>query len=131
MNKSILSIALTATVVFLGAPRAHAGFGLPSMLGGGGGGMDAMTEQAKVQTVNSIFSEVGKNAFEGGKLLLSKQKWACDKLAKADLILAALNQPGLLKQSKDLKVRLFCGVTEMIPDSMLAPEKPKEDSQKT
>jgi len=104
--------------------------GLPSSLGGGGGGTDALTEQAKVKTVNSIFSEIGKGAFEGGKLILSKQKWACDKLEQANTILSALNQPQLSSQAADLKAKLFCGVTAGIPAELLAPEKPAVDTQK-
>lgn len=114
------------------SPNVYAqfGFGIPG-LGGGGGGTDAIAEQAKVKAVNQIFEDIGKNAFEGGKLLLSKKKWACQRLKEADVILAVISQAKLSEEASKLRDKLFCDITERIPDEFLAPEKPKVDSQET
>lgn len=124
-------LALASFLAASSSPSYSFGLpGLPSNLGGGGGGTDALTEQAKVKSVNSIFSEIGKGAFDGGKLILSKKKWACDKLDQANKILSAISQPQLSSQAADLHAKLFCGITSKIPAELLAPEKPDVDAQK-
>lgn len=127
----LVPLALSAFI-----PSHVRAFGLPSMpgggipgLGGGGGGTNVLTEQAKVRTVNAIFSEVGKNAFEGGKLVVAKQKWACDKISQAQTILQAINQPDLVSKAADLREKLFCDWTQPIPDEMLAPTEEEVDQQ--
>jgi len=126
------SIVLISSV---GAGEAFA-FGIPGGkklpgLGGGGGGTDSITSQAKVKTVNAILKQVGKSAFEGGKIIASKQKWACDKLAKAQGIVRVINKPDLEEKVSSLRSSLYCGVTDVIPAELLAPEKEKIDTQKT
>ena len=131
MKSIIFQFALLASM-----PSAAFAFGLPGGggggfpgLGGGGGGLDAVTEQAKVRTVNSIFAEVGKTAFEGGKLVVAKQKWACDKIGKAEVILSAINKPELASKAADFREKLFCDWTQPIPEEMLAPSKEEIDTQ--
>ena len=84
MSRSLLA-STSALILFstIGVGETLA-FGpkLPGM-GGGGGGTNAVTSKAKTKTVNKILKDVGKSAFRGGKIIASKQKWACDKLAKA------------------------------------------------
>ena len=123
-----------AAAAFL--PSNARAFGLPSIpgggipgMGGGGGGTNALTNQAKVRTVNAIFSEVGNNAFEGGKLVVSKQKWACDKISQAQTILQAINQPDLVSKASELREKLFCDWTQPIPDEFLAPSEEEVDQQ--
>ena len=96
-------------------------------LGGGGGGTNAITGKAKTKAVNKILKDVGKSAFRGGKIIASKQKWACDKLAKAQGIVRAINQADLEEKVADLRETLYCGLTDAIPAEMLAPEEIKED----
>ena len=128
-----LLIPLAAAALLPSNARA---FGLPSMpgggipgLGGGGGGTNVLTEKAKVRTVKAIFSEVGKTAFEGGKLVIAKQKWACEKITQAQTILQAINQPDLVSKAADLRESLFCDWTQPIPDEMLAPTEEEIDQQ--
>jgi hypothetical protein len=124
-------VALAGLLAVTSSPSYSFGLPkLPSSLGGGGGGTDALTEQAKVKTVDSIFSEINKGAFEGGKLILSKKKWACEKLDQANKILSAISQPQLSSKAADLYGKLFCGITTKIPAEFLAPEKPAVDAQK-
>ena len=89
-------------------------------LGGGGGGTDAITSKAKSKAVD-------KSAFRGGKIIASKQKWACDKLAKAQGIVKAINNADLEEKVSDLRETLYCGLTDPIPAELLAPEEIKED----
>ena len=96
-------------------------------LGGGGGGTDAITLKAKKKAVNKILKDVGKSAFRGGKIIASKQKWACDKLAKAQGIVRAIQQADLEEKVSDLRETLYCGLTDPIPADLLAPEEIKED----
>ena len=96
-------------------------------LGGGGGGTDAITSKAKTKTVNKILKDVGKSAFRGGKIIASKQKWACDKLAKAQSIVKVINNADLEEKVSDLRETLYCGLTDPIPAELLAPEEIKED----
>ena len=96
-------------------------------LGGGGGGTDAITSKAKTKTVNKILKDVGKSAFRGGKIIASKQKWACDKLAKAQGIVKAINNADLEEKVSELRETLYCGITDPIPAELLAPEEIKED----
>ena len=127
----------SSTVILLGTlgvgESLAFGPGIPGMpgLGGGGGGTNAITEKAKAATVNKILKEVGKNAFKSGKIIASKQKWACDKLAKAETIVRVINKPDLVSKVSDLRQTLYCGLTEAIPAEMLAPEKEKIDTQET
>ena len=123
---------LLPVVVSAFVPTQVRAFGLPSGvpgLGGGGGGTNVLTEQAKVRSVNAIFSEVGENAFEGGKLVVAKQKWACEKITQAQTILQAINQPDLSSKAADLREKLFCDWTQPIPDEMLAPTEEEVDQQ--
>ena len=71
--------------------------------------------------------DVGKIAFRGGKIVASKQKWACDKLAKAQKIVMAINNADLTEQVSDLRKTLYCGLTDPIPAELLAPEEIKGD----
>ena len=112
---------LVPVVVTAFVPTQVRAFGLPSGvpgLGGGGGGTNVLTEQAKVRSVNAIFSEVGENAFEGGKLFVAKQKWACKKITEAQTILRAINQPDLTSKAADLHG--YFALDTAIPDEMLA-----------
>ena len=125
-----LLLASTSAIILcstLGIGEALA-FGpkLPG-LGGGGGGTNAITGKAKTKAVNKILKDVGKSAFRGGKIIASKQKWACDKLAKAQGIVRAINQADLEEKVADLRETLYCGLTDAIPAEMLAPEEIKED----
>tara|TARA_B100001109_G_C18827095_1_gene457591 strand:+ start:11 stop:421 length:411 start_codon:yes stop_codon:yes gene_type:complete len=129
MARSLLA-STSALILFstLGIGEALA-FGprkLPG-LGGGGGGTDAITLKAKKKAVNKILKDVGKSAFRGGKIIASKQKWACDKLAKAQGIVKAINASDLEEKVSDLRETLYCGLTDAIPAEMLAPEEIKED----
>ena len=135
MLRSSLMAASIVLISSVGAGEAFAfripgGKKLPG-LGGGGGGTDSITSQAKVKTVNAILKQVGKSAFEGGKIIASKQKWACDKLAKAQGIVRVINKPDLEEKVSSLRSSLYCGVTDVIPAELLAPEKEKIDTQKT
>ena len=135
MLRSSLMAASIVLISSVGAGEAFA-FGIPGGkklpgLGGGGGGTDSITSQAKVKTVNAILKQVGKSAFEGGKIIASKQKWACDKLAKAQGIVRVINKPDLEEKVSSLRSSLYCGVTDVIPAELLAPEKEKIDTQKT
>ena len=128
MARSLL--ASTSALILcgtLGIGQAFA-FGpkLPG-LGGGGGGTDAITSKAKKKAVNKILKDVGKSAFRGGKIIASKQKWACDKLAKAQGIVRAIQAADLEEKVNDLRETLYCGLTDAIPAELLAPEEIKED----
>ena len=128
MSRSLL-VSTSALILCstLGIAEALA-FGpkLPG-LGGGGGGTDAITSKAKTKTVNKILKDVGKSAFRGGKIIASKQKWACDKLAKAQSIVKVINNADLEEKVSDLRETLYCGLTDPIPAELLAPEEIKED----
>ena len=119
---------LPSNVRAFGLPSMPGGGGIPGM-GGGGGGTNALTNQAKIRTVNAIFTEVGKNAFEGGKLVVAKQKWACEKITQAQTILQAINQQELNAKAADLREKLFCDWTQPIPDEFLAPTEEEVDQQ--
>ena len=134
--KSFPAVFLAPFAIAILLPSQVRAFGLPSMpgggipgLGGGGGGTNVLTEKAKVRTVKAIFSEVGKTAFEGGKLVIAKQKWACEKITQAQTILQAINQPDLVSKAADLRESLFCDWTQPIPDEMLAPTEEEIDQQ--
>ena len=71
--------------------------------------------------------DVGKIAFRGGKIVASKQKWACDKLLKAQQIVVAINKQDLIEKVSDLRETLYCGITDPIPAELLAPEEIKGD----
>ena len=132
MGRSLLSS--TSALVFiltLGIGEAFA-FGVPGGgrlpgLGGGGGGTDAITAKAKTKAAKKILKDVGKIAFRGGKIVASKQKWACDKLNKAKAIVVAINNADLIEQVSDLRETLYCGLTDPIPAELLAPEEIKGD----
>jgi len=96
-------------------------------LGGGGGGTDSITDKAKTKAANKILKDVGKIAFRGGKIVASKQKWACDKLLKAQKIVVAINKQDLIEKVSDLRETLYCGITDPIPAELLAPEEIKGD----
>jgi len=96
-------------------------------LGGGGGGTDSITAKAKKKAANKILKDVGKVAFRGGKIVASKQKWACDKLATAQKIVIAINSADLIEKVSDLRQTLYCGITDQIPAELLAPEEIKGD----
>ena len=96
-------------------------------LGGGGGGTNAITDSAKTKAANKILKDVGKIAFRGGKIVASKQKWACDKLLKAQKIVVAINKQDLIEKVSDLRETLYCGLTDPIPAELLAPEEIKGD----
>ena len=107
-------------------------FGIPGGgklpgLGGGGGGTDSITDKAKTKAANKILKDVGKIAFRGGKIVASKQKWACDKLLKAQKIVVAINKQDLIEKVSDLRETLYCGLTDPIPAELLAPEEIKGD----
>ena len=107
-------------------------FGIPGGgklpgLGGGGGGTDSITDKAKTKAANKILKDVGKIAFRGGKIVASKQKWACDKLLKAQKIVVAINKQDLIEKVSDLRETLYCGITDPIPAELLAPEEIKGD----
>ena len=107
-------------------------FGIPGGgklpgLGGGGGGTDSITAKAKKRAAKKILKDVGKIAFRGGKIVASKQKWACDKLLKAQKIVVVLNSQDLIEQVSDLRKTLYCGITDPIPAELLAPEEIKGD----
>jgi len=111
-----------------GIGQVHA-FGVPKVpgLGGGGGGTDSITDKAKTKAANKILKDVGKIAFRGGKIVASKQKWACDKLLKAQKIVVAINKQDLIEKVSDLRETLYCGITDPIPAELLAPEEIKGD----
>ncbi len=113
-------------VFAFGVPKMPGGGKLPG-LGGGGGGTNAITDKAKTKAAKIIIRDVGKIAFRGGKIVASKQKWACDKLAKAQMIVTAINKADLKEQVSDLRETLYCGITDPIPAELLAPEKIKGD----
>ena len=112
----------------LGTAEVNA-FGVPKVpgLGGGGGGTDSITDVAKTKAANKILKDVGKIAFRGGKIVASKQKWACDKLLKAQKIVVAINKQDLIEKVSDLRETLYCGLTDPIPAELLAPEEIKGD----
>ena len=129
MKRSLL--ASTSVLVIAGALSVGQvfAFGIPKVpgLGGGGGGTNAITDKAKSKAVKTILKDVGKIAFRGGKIVASKQKWACDKLAKAQKIVMAINNADLTEQVSDLRENLYCGITDPIPAELLAPEEIKGD----
>ena len=112
----------------LGVTDAYA-FGVPKVpgLGGGGGGRNAITTKAKTKAAKTILKDVCKIAFRGGKIVASKQKWACDKLLKAQKIVVAINKQDLIEKVSDLRKTLYCGITDPIPAELLAPEEIKGD----
>ena len=114
----------------LGIMEVYA-FGVPKVpgLGGGGGGTNAITDKAKSKAVNKILKDVAKGAFRGGKIIASKQKWACDKLGKAQKIVMAINKQDLVEKVSDLRETLYCGITDPIPAELLAPEEIKGDEK--
>ena len=129
MSRSLF--AATSTLFLagtLGIGQVYA-FGIPKVpgLGGGGGGTDSITDVAKKRAVNKILKDVGKVAFRGGKIIASKQKWACDKLSKAQTIVMAINNADLTEKVSDLRKTLYCGLTDPIPAKLLAPEEIKGD----
>ena len=129
MNRSLFAatsaLFLAST---LGIGQVYA-FGVPKVpgLGGGGGGTDSITDVAKKRAAKKILKDVGKVAFRGGKIVASKQKWACDKLAKAQKIVIAINSADLTETVSDLRETLYCGITDPIPAELLAPEEIKGD----
>ena len=126
MNKSIAIFAIMSFAWPRAVYAQFGGFGIP---GFGGGGLNAITDQAKQRAVSAIFDDVSKNAFEGGKLILSKKQWACKRMADAEIILTAINKPSLAGQASGLKAKLFCDITEAIPEEFLAPAKKEVDEQ--
>ena len=109
-------------------------FGIPGGkklpgLGGGGGGTNSVTDKAKTKAANKILKDVAKGAFRGGKIIASKQKWACDKLLKAQKIVVAINKADLIEKVSDLRETLYCGLTDPIPAELLAPEEIKSDEK--
>ncbi len=132
MSRSLLaSASALACVGILGVGEVFA-FGVPGGgklpgLGGGGGGTDSISATAKKRAAKKILKDVGKVAFRGGKIVASKQKWACDKLAKAQKIVMAINNADLTEQVSDLRKTLYCGLTDPIPAELLAPEEIKGD----
>ena len=132
MARSLLgSASIIVLVGILGVGEAFA-FGVPGGgklpgLGGGGGGTDSISATAKKRAAKKILKDVGKVAFRGGKIVLSKQKWACDKLGKAQKIVMAINNADLTEQVSDLRKTLYCGITDPIPAELLAPEEIKGD----
>ena len=132
MTRSLLaSASALALVGTLGLGEVFA-FGVPGGgklpgLGGGGGGTNSITDTAKKRAANKILKDVGKVAFRGGKIVASKQKWACDKLLKAQKIVMAINKQDLIEKVSDLRETLYCGLTDPIPAELLAPEEIKGD----
>ena len=132
MSRSLFSsISAIVLVSTIGIGEVFA-FGVPGGgrlpgLGGGGGGTDAITAKAKTKAAKKILKDVGKIAFRGGKIVASKQKWACDKLSKAKAIVVAINNADLIEQVTDLRETLYCGLTDPIPAELLAPEEIKGD----
>ena len=132
MTRSLLaSASALALVGTLGLGEVFA-FGVPGGgklpgLGGGGGGTDSISATAKTKAANKILKDVGKIAFRGGKIVASKQKWACDKLLKAQKIVMAINKQDLIEKVSDLRETLYCGLTDPIPAELLAPEEIKGD----
>ena len=135
MARSLLASASALTLVgalgvgevfAFGVPKIPGGGSLPG-LGGGGGGTDSISATAKKRAVNKILKDVGKVAFRGGKIIASKQKWACDKLGKAQKIVMAINNADLTEKVSDLRKTLYCGLTDAIPAELLAPEEIKGD----
>ena len=63
--------------------------------------------------------------FEEEKLL-HQNKRACDKLAKAQGIVKAINSADLEEKFLICET-LYCGITDPIPAELLAPEEIKED----
>ena len=127
----------TASALFfigiLGVGEVFA-FGIPGGkklpgLGGGGGGTNSITDKAKTKAANKILKDVTKGAFRGGKIIASKQKWACDKLLKAQKIVVAINKADLIEKVSDLRETLYCGLTDPIPAELLAPEEIKSDEK--
>ena len=49
------------------------------------------------------------------------------KLAKAQMIVTAINKADLKEQVSDLRETLYCGITDPIPAELLAPEEIKGD----
>ncbi|KGF89816.1 MULTISPECIES: hypothetical protein [Prochlorococcus] len=132
MSRSLLASAAALVIVGTFGFGEVFAFGIPGGkklpgLGGGGGGTNAVTSKAKTKAVNKILKDVGKIAFRGGKIVASKQKWACDKLEKAQKIVTAINQPDLQEKVSDLRKTLYCGLTDPIPAELLAPEEIKPD----
>ena len=134
MKRSLLASA--SALVLLGTLGIGEvfGFGVPGGgklpgLGGGGGGTDAITAKAKTKAVNKILKDVAKGSFRGGKIIASKQKWACDKLNKAQSIVKVINKPDLVEKVSDLRKTLYCGLTDPIPAELLAPEEIKSDEK--
>ena len=130
-RKLIASASALFFIGTLGIGEVFA-FGIPGGgklpgLGGGGGGTDSITDKAKTKAANKILKDVGKIAFRGGKIVASKQKWACDKLLKAQKIVVAINKQDLIEQVSDLRKTLYCGITDPIPAELLAPEEIKGD----
>ncbi len=132
MSRSLLASASALVLIgTLGIGEAFS-FGVPGGgklpgLGGGGGGTDSITDKAKTKAAKKILKDVGKIAFRGGKIVASKQKWACDKLLKAQKIVVAINKQDLIEQVSDLRETLYCGITDPIPAELLAPEEIKGD----
>ena len=132
MSRSLLaSTSALVLIGTLGIGEVFA-FGIPGGkklpgLGGGGGGTDSISATAKKKAVNKILKDVGKVAFRGGKIVASKQKWACDKLGKAQKIVMAINNADLTEKVSDLRKTLYCGLTDAIPAELLAPEEIKGD----
>ena len=134
MRRTLL--ASTSTLVLIGTLSIGEvfAFGIPGGkklpgLGGGGGGTNAITDKAKTKAANKILKDVAKGAFRGGKIIASKQKWACDKLLKAQKIVFAINNADLIEKVSDLRETLYCGITDPIPAELLAPEEIKSDEK--
>ena len=129
MSRSLFAVSSALILAStLGIGEVYS-FGVPKVpgLGGGGGGTDSITDKAKTKAANKILKDVGKIAFRGGKIVASKQKWACDKLLKAQKIVLAINKQDLIEKVSDLRETLYCGITDPIPAELLAPEEIKGD----
>ena len=132
MSRSLLASASALVLIGTFGIGEAFSFGVPGGgklpgLGGGGGGTDSITDKAKTKAAKKILKDVGKIAFRGGKIVASKQKWACDKLLKAQKIVVAINKQDLIEKVSDLRETLYCGLTDPIPAELLAPEEIKGD----
>ena len=132
MRRSLFASTFALVIIGTSGIGEVLAFGVPGGgrlpgLGGGGGGTDAITAKAKTKAANKILKDVGKIAFRGGKIVASKQKWACDKLLKAQKIVVAINKQDLIEKVSDLRETLYCGLTDPIPAELLAPEEIKGD----
>jgi hypothetical protein len=123
-----IAVILVILLAANGRP-AKAQFGGFSLPGAGGTVLNSIVEQLQIRALSTILASIANNAFEEGRLVIAKQQWACQKLAEAEEILESLSQANISGRVSEIKTKLFCDMTDAIPEEALAPSDNNNDEQ--